>query len=76
MVNKVTRGNPEEEYKDVSSNIRHYGSTRFVLLTLFSSLSAPLIAALFLSSNMVEPPTKMILKILGLVLVVAFAVMY
>ena len=71
----MTNGNPEEEYKEVSNNIRHYGSMRFVLLTLFSTLSASIIAALFLSANQPPMPTKTMLKCLGIVLVVVFGLM-
>lgn len=75
MVSKATNGNPEEEYKEVSNNIRYYGSMRFVLLTLFGTLSATIMAALFLGTTTPLLPTKVILKILGLVLVLVFGVM-
>jgi hypothetical protein len=71
----MTNGNPEEEYKDVSDNIRYYGSMRFVLLTLFATLSATIMAALFLSSTPPPTPTKVVLKILGLVVALAFGFM-
>ncbi len=71
----MTNGNPEEEYKDVSENIRYYGSMRFVLLTLFATLSATIMAALFLSATPSLMPTRVVLKILGLVLVIAFGFM-
>jgi hypothetical protein len=68
----MTNGKPEEEYKDVSDNIRYYGSMRFVLLTLFATLSATIMAALFLSTTPPSMPTKVVLKILGIVLVIVF----
>jgi hypothetical protein len=71
----MTNGNPEEEYKDVSNNIRHYGNMRFVLLTLFATLSVAIMAALFLGTTPPPTPAKIILKALGLVLVVAFGLM-
>lgn len=71
----MANGNPEEEYKDVSDNIRYYGSLRFVLLTLFATLSATIMAALFLSATPPPMPTRVVLKIIGLVLVIAFGFM-
>lgn len=75
MVGEIANGNPEEEYKDVSNNIRYYGSMRFVLLTLFGTLSAAIIATLFLGTITPQAPAKVILKVLGLVLVLVFGLM-
>lgn len=71
----MTNGNPEEEYKDVSSNIRYYGSMRFVLLTLFGTFSATIMAALFLGTTPLNLPAQVILKALGLLLVLVFGIM-
>jgi hypothetical protein len=48
---------------------------RFVLLTLFSTLSGPMMTALFLRTTALQQPTEIMLKIVGLLLVLVFGVM-
>lgn len=72
---KMTNGNAEEEYKDVSSNVGYYGSMRFVLLTLFGTFSATIMAALFLATTPLKLPSQVILKALGVLLVLVFGSM-
>ena len=43
----MSSGSNEEEYKELNNNIRFYGNMRFAQLTLFSALTAGLLAIIF-----------------------------
>ncbi len=65
----------KDEYLDVSTNLRHYGSARFALLTLFLAVIAGLLAATF--GNQAELPSsiKTMLKVGGILSSVVFFIM-
>jgi hypothetical protein len=71
----MANGNPSEEYKDLSDNMRHYANMRFAQLTLYFALTAGLVTALFT----VDPPLgdilRFTLKIIGILASAAFGVM-
>ncbi|HUV66796.1 MAG TPA: hypothetical protein VMW24_23110 [Sedimentisphaerales bacterium] len=71
----MANGNPSEEYKDLSENMRHYANMRFAQLTLYFALTAGLVTALFT----VDPPLgdnlRLALKIIGVLASAAFGVM-
>jgi len=64
-----------DEYLDVSANLRHYGSMRFALLTLFLAIIGGLLVSVF--GDQVQPPVavRTILRVGGALSSVAFLVM-
>ena len=68
-------GDPLEEYKDVSDNMRHYANMRFAQLSLYFALSAGLIATVFGSSPPLADSLRFVLKLVGVVGSSAFGVM-
>ncbi len=65
----------KEEYLDVSANLRHYGSARFALLTLFLAIVAGLLTAVY--GGQIQPGEVVITiwKIGGALISLAFLVM-
>jgi len=71
----MSKGEPGDEYTDVSANMRQYGNMRFAQLTLFLVLNAALLTITFTSVPPLSPTTTFMLKIGGVVAVIAFWVM-
>lgn len=71
----MSMGNPKDEYKDVSSNMRQYGNMRFSQLTLFIALTAGLLTGLFTSNPPLSFLVRSVLKIGGLIITVVFWIM-
>ena len=65
-------GDPKDEYKDVSTNMRQYGNMRFAQLTLFIVLIAGLLTVLFTSDPPLTSLVGFVLKIGGLIITVVF----
>lgn len=68
-------GDPSEEYKDLSDNMRHYANTRFAQLTLYFALTAALINAVFLTEPPLASRLRLGLKIAGAIAAALFGVM-
>ncbi len=68
-------GDPGEEYKDLSDNMRHYANIRFAQLTLYFALTGALVTAVYT----VDPPLgdnlRLVLKLVGVLASGAFGVM-
>ena len=71
----VSAGDPKEEYKDLSENMRHYANMRFAQLTIFVALTGGLIAVLFNKDSLPSLPTKNVLKVVGIFIAVMFWIM-
>lgn len=63
-----------EEYKEVGTNLRHYGNMRFAQLTLFVAISGGLLAAIFAKDSSLSFCQKVVVEFLGLLLAAAFFV--
>jgi hypothetical protein len=61
-----------EEYKDVSNNVRHYGTMRFAQLTLFVAISGALIVLAFKPLAEVSYGPRRGIRIAGLVITAVF----
>lgn len=69
----MTNGNANEEYKDLSDNMRYYASSRFVHMTLFVALNGALFSAVFVANLPLHLQiVKIALKIFGLLTAVIF----
>jgi len=68
-------GDPKDEYKEVSANMRQYGNMRFAQLTLFIAMTGGLLAALFTSNPPLSSLARFLLKIGGLIITVVFWIM-
>jgi hypothetical protein len=64
-----------EEYKEISTHIRHYSNMRFAQLTLFVAMQTALFAGVFALIDKCEPTTVALLKALGAISTVVFFVM-
>lgn len=64
-----------EEYKDLSDNMRHYANMRFAQLTLYFALNAALITAVFTVAPPLNDSLRLILKVIGIFSAVAFGLM-
>lgn len=71
----MPKGDPKDEYKDVSANMRQYGNMRFAQLTLFIVLTAGLMTVLFTSDLPSTSLVGLVLKIGGLIVTVVFWIM-
>lgn len=71
----MSMGDPKDEYKDVSANMRQYGNMRFAQLTLFIALTASLLMGLFTSNPALSFLVRFVLKIGGLITTVVFWIM-
>jgi hypothetical protein len=71
----MANGNPSEEYKDLSDNMRHYGNMRFAQLTLYFALTAGLVTALSTLDPPLSDSLRLALKIIGALASAAFGVM-
>ena len=71
----MTNGNPNEEYKDLSDNMRHYANMRFAQLTLYFALTAAFVTAVFTVDPPLGDSLRLALKILGALAAAAFGVM-
>ena len=71
----MANGDPNEEYKDLSDNMRHYANMRFAQLTLYFGLTAGLVTALFTVDPHLSDGLRLTLKIIGAVASCAFGVM-
>jgi hypothetical protein len=69
------QGEPGDEYKDVSDNIRLFQNIRFAQLTVFIAVSATLIGVVFSSPSAISPPLMLLLKLGGLLVTVLFWVL-
>ena len=68
-------GDPKEEYKDLSDNMRHYANMRFAQLTLYFALNAGLVTAVFTANPELSSGLRLVLKLIGTVSAIAFGVM-
>jgi len=68
-------GDPKEEYKDLSDNMRLYVNLRFAQLTIFSALTGGLIVVLFSEDNVPSPSAKIVLKVAGIFIAAMFWIM-
>jgi len=71
----MANGNLNEEYKDLSDNMRLYTNMRFALLTLYFALTAGLATALFTVAPPLDDSLRFALKIIGVIASGAFGVM-
>ena len=71
----MSSGSNEEEYKELNNNIRFYGNMRFAQLTLFSALTAGLLAIIFKTDPPLPELIKTVLKVGGLISTFVFWVM-
>jgi hypothetical protein len=71
----MANATPNEEYKDLSDNMRHYANMRFAQLTLYFALTAGLVTALFTVAQPLDDRLRLALKIIGAFASVAFGVM-
>ena len=71
----MANGNLNEEYADLSDNMRHYGNMRFAQLTLYFALTAGLVTALFTVDPPLSDSLRLALKIIGVIASAAFSVM-
>jgi len=67
--------NKKGEYLDASSNMRHYGNMRFAELTLFTLLTAGLLAIFVSATNPYKLPMDIPLRLSGLILSLVFLVL-
>src|SRR5574338_553269 len=64
---------PDTEYEQVSSSLRHYSNLRYAILTVFIALSAGLIATVHGKDAVsLKPQVVLALQIFGLVSSLAF----
>jgi hypothetical protein len=72
-------GNPEEEYKELNENMRHYANMRFAQLTVFSALEGALVSlgkgCFTLAPKAPEAYGFLALSLVGLLIAVVFLVM-
>ena len=71
----MPRGDPKDEYKDLSDNMRNYVNVRFAQLTLFVAITAALVTIAFTSEPPVSDSMRFVLKIGGIITTVVFAIM-
>jgi hypothetical protein len=71
----MLKGSPEEEYKELSNNIRFYANMRFAQLTLFSAVTAALLTIVFVREPPLEEAARTVLKIGGGIVTFVFWVM-
>lgn len=71
----VNAGDPKEEYKDLSDNMRHYANMRFAQLTIFVALTGGLIMVVFSKDVPDSPLAKVVLKLTGIFIAVMFWIM-
>lgn len=71
----MPRGDPKDEYKDLSDNMRNYVNVRFAQLTLFVAITAALVTIAFTSEPPVSDSMRFVLKIGGVITTVVFAIM-
>ena len=72
---ETNKGDPRDEYKDLSDNMRHYGNMRFAQLTLFGALTAGLLTVVFTTDPRPSDLVRRLLKACGVVTAVVFWVM-
>jgi hypothetical protein len=65
-------GKLEEEYKDISNNLRFYGNLRFAQLTLFFAITVGLLTVIFKLEPKLEPQPKLFLELIGLTITFVF----
>ena len=63
----MPRGDPKDEYKDLSDNMRNYVNVRFAQLTLFVAITAALVTIAFTSEPPVSDSMRFVLKIGGVI---------
>jgi len=71
-----SQGNPADEYKDLSDNLRNYANMRFAQLTLFFALTAGLMSILFTQDPPLCDSLRLCLKVVGAITAAAFGVMH
>ena len=71
-MDKSPNKNELEEYKDASSNLRHYSTLRFAQLTLFIATTGALLSLLFKPVTEVGYGPRKGIKLVGLAVVAAF----
>jgi dipeptide/tripeptide permease len=68
-------GDPKEEYKDLSDNMRHYANMRFAQLTIFVALTGALIVVNFSKDAPDSHLAKTVLKVAGIFIATMFWIM-
>jgi hypothetical protein len=68
----MSLGNPQDEYMDLSTSIRHWGNMRFAQLTVLIALSAGMFAAVYHQDFASSGLPKLLVKIGGCGVVLIF----
>jgi hypothetical protein len=71
----MPKGDPKDEYLDVSENIRHWANIRQQQWTVFIAIIAALIALLFQPSATLTSLARFAMKVAGMLIVIIFWVM-
>jgi len=71
----MANGNSNDEYKDLSDNMRHYANMRFAQLTLYFAVTAALITVVFTLDPALPGDLRLLLKFIGVLSAAAFGVM-
>jgi hypothetical protein len=69
------RGNALDEYRHLGEDLRHYGILRLARLTLLLGTTGAMVTALASETVRAQPIPFMLLKVGGLVVTLAFAIM-
>jgi hypothetical protein len=73
--NAMSQGDPKDEYRDLSDNMRQYGNLRFAQLTLFIASTAALLNATLTPGLPFTTELRFLLKIGGVITAIVFWVM-
>jgi hypothetical protein len=68
-------GNPKQEYKDVSDNVRHCANMRFAQTTIFIAITGGLFFLLFGNQSGLKPAAQTFFKWAGILVTFLFWVM-
>ncbi len=68
----MSKGDPKDEYLDVSENIRHWENMRFAQLTVFIATMACLAGAIFQAIGSLTDMARIFLKVAGVLIVIIF----
>lgn len=68
-------GDPQEEYKDLSENMRHYANMRFAQLTIFVAITGGLAAWFDNARSASDPDVMIVIAVVGTFIALVFLVM-